>query len=168
MASKGSKARAKTKAAQEWTLLEKAFSVIIAVLIIVAAYAFTVKDEIVEVEAIETYVGSVDLRAGDEDYSSYNFTRQLKEDYQVRMQYEVIDEGATIRPIVHFKVWEEGKGKDLIDDTILATYDRNIRIDAEDAGTYEFRWWVEGGSGTIRVDIDVLIQPTEKIFEKRT
>jgi hypothetical protein len=168
MASKGGKDRSRKKA-QEWTFLEKVFGVIIVILLVVAAYGFLVKDEVVQVESIETYAGSIDLRAGKEGFREYSFTRELREDYQVRMKYDLVEENGTgIRPNVHFKIWNETTGQKLVEDNIQTSYSRNIRIDAEDAAVYDFVWWVEGTSGRVRVDIDVLIQPTEKIFEKKT
>jgi hypothetical protein len=162
---KGSTSRPK---GSEWTMLEMGLVVLVVALAITATYAFMTNDEIVEVGTIETYAGKTDLRAGDAANSTYSFVRHLKEDYQVHIRYDVPYEGMVIQPIVHFKVWNETTGKTLIKETIVATYDKNIRLDAEDAGTYEFVWWVDGPSGASRVEYDVLIQPTEKLFEKRT
>jgi hypothetical protein len=150
--------------AQEWTFLEKTFGVVIVILVVVAAYGFMVKDEIVEVGSIETYAATVDLRPGDGDASRYSFTRELRENYLLRATFKVVEVG----PLVHFRVWNESTGRTLIKDTTDVTYDREIRIDNEDWGTYDFEWWVEDGSGSSRVDIDFRIQPTEKIFEKKT
>jgi hypothetical protein len=164
------KAKGKEKAAkglrqaQEWTLLEKVLGALVAIMTVVAVYAFLATEEVVEVESIETYAGTVDLRAGATNTSRYTFTRELELDYQVRASYEVVEEG----PLVHFKVWNSSTGHTLVPETTLGKYERNVRIDKEDAGVYEFIWWVEGDSGRTRVDIDVLIQPTEKIFEKKT
>ena len=156
--------------ATEWTLMEQAFGVIIVILVIVAAYAFIVREEVVEVASIETYEGAVDLRAGDEDNSSQSFERRLKVDYQVHVKYRVPYAGLRIQPIVHFKVWNASTGKELFKETTQAQYDKNIRLDAEDAGNYEFVWWVDAdpGVGSSRVDYTVLIEPTEKLFEKKT
>jgi hypothetical protein len=150
--------------------MEQVFAVIIIVLIIVAAYAYLVNEEVVEVASIETYEGGLDLQAGDDVNSSYTFDRQLKEDYQVHVKYRVPYAGLRTQPIVHFKVWNETTGKELFKETTQATYDKNIRLDAEDAGHYQFIWWVDAaaGAGTSRVDYDVLIEPTEKLFEKKT
>jgi hypothetical protein len=156
--------------ATEWTLMEQAFAVIIGILIVVAAYAFLVREEVVEVASIETYQGAVDLRGGEGDNSSKSFDRQLKEDYQVHVKYRVPYAGMRTQPIVHFKVWNETTGKVLFKEATQAVYDKSIRLDASDAGTYEFVWWVdtEASAGSSRVDYDVLIEPTEKLFEKRT
>jgi len=91
----------KSSKATEWTFLEQAFAVIIALLIIVATYAFLAKEEVVEVASIETYKGNVDLRGGDEDNSSQSFDRQLNEDYQVHVRYKVPYAGQRPQPIVH-------------------------------------------------------------------
>ena len=163
--SKASRSRKETKrSAQEWTFLEKALGVIVVVLIVVAAYGFLVEDEVVEVASIETYAATVDLRFGEENASRYSFTRELREGYLFRVRYEVVEEGSK----VHFKVWNESRGKTLFQETTLAKYDRDLRIDNEDGGIYDFVWWVEDGDGRSRVEIDVLIQPTERIFEKKT
>ena len=166
MAKKGKK----SSKATEWTLMEQVFGVIIVILLIVAAYAFLVKEEVVEVASIETYQAAVDLRGGDEDNSSQSFDRQLKEDYQVHVKYSVPYSGMRTQPIVHFKVWNESSGKVLFKESTQATYDKNIRLDAEDAGHYEFIWWVDADAtaGISRVDYEVLIEPTEKLFEKKT
>lgn len=166
MAKKGKK----TSKATEWTSLEQAFVVIIVILVFVAAYAFYVREEVVEVASIETYKGALDLRPGEEDNSTHSFERQLKEDYQVHVTYKVPYDGLRPHPIVHFKAWNATTGKELFKESTTSNYDKNIRLDAEDAGTYEFVWWVEtgAGSGTSRVNYDVLIQPTEKLFEKKT
>jgi hypothetical protein len=160
----------KSSKATEWTLMEQVLAVIIVVLIVVAAYAFLVREEVVEVAAIETYEGALDLRAGDDDNSSYSFDRQLKEDYQVHVRYRVPYAGLRTQPIVHFKVWNETTGKELFKETTQATYDKDIRLDAQDAGHYQFIWWVDaaGSAGGSRVDYDVLIEPTEKLFEKKS
>ena len=163
MAKKGKK----SVSATEWTIMEQAFAVIIVILIIVAAYAFTVREEIVEIASIETYQGALDLMIGDEDNSSYTFDRQLKDDYQVHVKYKVPYAGLHPQPIVHFKVWNETTGRELFKESTNANYDKNIRLDSEDAGHFEFIWWVEAGPGSSRVDYDVLIEPTEKLFEKR-
>lgn len=147
--------------------MEQVFAVIIVILIMVAAYAFVVREEIVEVASIETYQGVLDLEGGGDD-DRYSFDRQLKEDYQVHVKYKVPDAGGGLQPIVHFKVWNETTGKELFAETTSANYDKNIRLDAEDAGHYQFLWWVSTGSGSIRVEYDVLIEPTEKLFEKKT
>ena len=153
-----------------WTFLEQVFAVIIVILVVVAAYAFLVREEIVEVGSIETYNGALDLRAGDEDNSSHSFSRTLKENYQVHVTYNVPSIGLQVQPIVHFKVWNETAGKELFVETTQARYDKNIRLDADDAGHYEFVWWVEAGAGagTSRVNYEVLIEPTEKLFEKKS
>jgi hypothetical protein len=163
------KGRTSSKAT-EWTLMEQAFGVIIVILVMVAAYAFLVREEVVEVASIETYEGALDLRAGDEDNSSHSFDRQLKEDYQVHVRYRVPYAGLRTQPIVHFRVWNATTGKELFKETTQAQYDKNIRLDAEDAGQYEFVWWVDAdpGAGSSRVSYEVLIEPTEKLFEKRT
>jgi hypothetical protein len=158
----------KSSSATEWTLMEQALAVIIMILVVVAVYAFIVNEEVVEVAAIETYQGAVDLRGGEEDNSSYHFDRQLKEDYQVHVKYRVPYAGLQTQPIIHFKVWNESTGKQLFKETTQATYDKTIRLDAEDAGHYQFIWWVDAESGFSRVDYDVLIEPTEKLFEKKT
>jgi hypothetical protein len=166
MAKKGKKGK---PSATEWTLMEQAFAVIIVILIVVAAYAFIVREEVVEVASIENFQGAIDLKGGGGVNSSYSFDRQLKEDYQVRVTYDVPSAGLAIQPIVHFKVWNESTGKELFKETTSADYDKNIRLDAEDAGHYQFIWWVEAelGSGTSRVNYEVLIEPTEKLFEKK-
>lgn len=153
--------------ATEWTLMEQAFAVIIVILIIVAAYAFVVREEVVEVASIETYQGVLDLQGGGDD-DRYSFDRQLKKDYQVHVKYKVPDAGGAIQPIVHFKVWNETTGKELFKETTSTNFNKNIRLDAEDAGHYQFLWWVGAESGSIRVEYDVLIEPTEKLFEKKT
>ncbi|NIP36186.1 MAG: hypothetical protein GWN18_14690 [Thermoplasmata archaeon] len=160
----------KTSKASGWTFLEQVFAVIIVLLVIVAAYAFLVREEVVEVGSIETYQGALDLRAGDAINSTHSFSRTLKEEYQVHVRYNVPSAGIQIQPIVHFRVWNETTGKELFKETTQARYDKNIRLDSEDAGHYEFVWWVEAdaGAGASRVDYEVLIQPTEKLFEKRT
>jgi hypothetical protein len=159
----------KSSSATEWTLMEQVFAVIIVILIIVAAYAFFVREEVVEVASIETYKGSLDLRGGDPMYERFFFDRQLKENYQVHVKYNVPDAGGGgIQPIVHFKVWNQTTGKELFKMTSSAHYDKSIRLDAEDAGYYQFLWWVDSVSGSTRVDYDVLIEPTEKLFEKKT
>jgi hypothetical protein len=156
--------------ATEWTLMEQAFAVIIVILVIVAAYAFYVREEVVEVASIETYKGALDLEAGDDVNSSHSFDRQLNKDYQVHVKYRVPYAGLRPQPIVHFKVWNETTGKELFKESTISLYDKNIRLDSEDAGHYQFIWWVEAdaGAGSSRVDFDVLIEPTEKLFEKRT
>ncbi len=166
MAKKGKK----TSKASGWTFLEQVFAVMIVVLVIVATYAFLVREEVVEVGSIETYRGALDLRAGDDKNSTHSFERTLKQDYQVHVTYKVPSAGLQIQPIVHFRVWNETTGKELFKETTQASYDKNIRLDSDDAGHYEFVWWVEAdaGTGTSRVDYEVLIQPTEKLFEKRT
>jgi len=150
--------------------LEQAFAVIIALLIIVATYAFLAKEEVVEVASIETYKGNVDLRGGDEDNSSQSFDRQLNEDYQVHVRYKVPYAGQRPQPIVHFKVWNETTGKELFKKASQSVYDKSMRLDAEDAGHYQFIWWVDAdaSAGSSRVDYEVLIEPTEKLFEKKT
>ena len=153
-----------SRLAEEWTFLEKVLGALAAIMTVVAVYAFLATEEIVEVESIETYAGTVDLRAGANNASQYTFLRELELDYQVRASYEVVEEG----PLVHFKVWNSSTGKTLVPETTLGKYERNVRIYKEDVGFYEFIWWVEGSSGHARVDIDVLIQPTEKLFEKKT
>ncbi len=168
MAKKGKKGRTSMSKSGEWTMMEKGLVGLVVALAITATYAFMTNDEIVEVGTIETYAGKTDLRAGDAANSTYSFVRHLKEDYQVHIRYDVPYEGMVIQPIVHFKVWNETTGKTLIKETIVSTYDKNIRLDAEDVGTYEFIWWVDAPSGASRVEYDVLIQPTEKLFEKRT
>ena len=168
MAKKSKKGSTSRPKGVEWTMMEMGLVAIVVALAITATYAFMTNDEIVEVGSIETYAGKTDLRAGDAVNSTYSFVRQLKEDYQVHIRYDVPYEGMVIQPIVHFKVWNETTGKTLIKETIVSTYDKNIRLDAEDVGTYEFIWWVEGPSGASRVEYDILIQPTEKLFEKRT
>jgi hypothetical protein len=167
LAKKGRKASRKAKSATEWTFLEKALAVICVVLVVVAAYAFTVREEIVEVGSIETYEGTVDLRAGDPNASEFSFTRQLKVDYRVKLSYRTLDGEPGDRPEVHFKVWNQSLGRTLFHETTVPTYDRDYIVDPADAGTYDFQWWVEGDSGSVRVDIEALIQPTEKLFEKR-
>jgi len=159
-----------TSKATEWTMMEQALAVIIVILVIVAAYAFLVREEVVEVASIETYQGGLDLRAGDEANSSHSFDRQLREDYQVHVTYKVPYAGLRTQPIVHFKVWNGSTGRELFKETTLANYDKNIRLDGEDAGTYQFIWWVDAdpGAGSSRVNFEVLIEPTEKLFEKRT
>ncbi len=166
MAKKGSK----SKKATEWTLLEQLLAVVVVVLIVVAAYAFYAREEVVEVASIETYKGSLDLRGGDETNSSNSFDRQLKVDYQVRVTYRIPYAGQRPQPIVHFKVWNETTGKELFKESTVSIYEKNIRLDTEDAGYYQFIWWVESdaGSGASRVNYEVLIQPTEKLFEKKT
>ncbi len=166
MAKKG---RTSSKAT-EWTFMEQAFGVIIVILVIVAAYAFLVREEVVEVGSIETYQGALDLKSGDDVNSSHSFDRQLKRDYQVHVRYRVPYAGLRPQPIVHFKVWNSTTGKELFKESTNAQYDKNIRLDAEDTGHYEFVWWVEAdpGAGTSRVSYEVLIEPTEKLFEKKT
>ena len=168
MAKKGKKSSTSRSKSVEWTLMEKGLVVLVVALAITATYAFMTNDEIVEVGTIETYAGKTVLRAGNAVNSTYSFVRHLKEDYQVHIKYEVPYAGMVVQPIVHFKVWNETSGKTLIGETIGSTFNKNIRLDAEDAGTYEFVWWVEGPSGESTVEYDLLIQPTEKLFEKRT
>ncbi len=168
MAKKGKKGSKSRSAGFEWTTLEMVLAVIVVALAITATYAFMTNDEIVEVGSIETYDGRTDLKAGDEVNSTYSFVRELKEDYQVHIQYDVPYAGMVLQPLVHFKVWNESSGKVLIPETIVSTYDKNIRLNPEDVGTYEFVWWVEGEGGSSQVKYHVLIQPTEKLFEKRT
>ena len=158
------KVRKSSGQAQEWTFLEKVLGALVAIMTVVAVYAFLATEEIVEVESIETYAATVDLHAGVNNASKYIFTREIELNYQVRASYEVVEEG----PLVHFKVWNSSSGQTLIPETTLGKYERNVRIDKSDVGFYEFTWWVEGTSGHARVDIDVLIQPTEKLFEKKT
>jgi hypothetical protein len=158
------KAGRETRKALEWTFLEKVLGVLLAIMTVLAAYAFLTVEETVEVESIETYAGTVDLRANDANASEYSFSRELKVDYQVVASYVVVEVG----PLVHFKVWNGTTGQTLIPETTLGQFERRVRIDSEDVGVYEFLWWVEGGTGRARVDIDVLIQPTERIFEKKT
>jgi hypothetical protein len=167
LAKKGKKASRKAKSATEWTFLEKALAVICAVLVVIAAYAFTVREEIVEVGSIETYDSTVDLRAGDSNASEFSFTRHLKVDYRVKLSYRTHNGNPGDGPDVHFKVWNESQGRTLFHEITAPTYDRDYVVDTADAGTYDFHWWVEGDSGSVRVDIDALIQPTEKLFEKR-
>lgn len=152
----------------KWTPLEQAFAVIIVALVVVAAYAFLVREEVVEVGSIETYRGEVDLKAGDEANETFSFSRSLKTDYQVHVRYEVPFAGLRVQPIVHFRVWNASSGKELFAETTQAKYDKLIRLDPADAGNYEFVWWVDADSGTSRVEYDVLVEPTEKLFEKRT
>jgi hypothetical protein len=169
MAKKGRKgSKRKSYAGYDWTTLEMVLVVIVAALAVTATYAFLTNDEIVEVGSIETYQGRTVLKAGDEVNSTYSFVRELKEDYQVHIKYEAPYAGMVLQPQIHFKVWNSSSGKVLIPETIVANYDKNIRLNPEDVGTYEFVWWVEGDSGSSRVEYDVLIQPTEKLFEKRT
>ena len=167
MAKKGKKAGRKARSETQWTFLEKALAVICVVLVVVAAYAFTVREEIVEVGSIETYDSTVDLRAGDPEASEFRFTRQLKVDYRVKLSYRTVGGDPGDGPEVHFKVWNESQGRTLFHETTGSTYTRDHVVDAVDAGSYDFHWWVEGSGGSVRVDIDVLIQPTEKLFEKR-
>lgn len=164
MAKKGKKGSKSRTTAPEWTMMEKGLVILVVALAITATYAFMTNDEIIEMGSIETYAGQSDLRAGDAVNSTYSFVRHLKEDYQVHIRYEVPYGGMIIQPTVHFKVWNETTGRTLISETTVATYDKNIRLDAEDEDTYEFIWWVEGPSGASRVEYDVLIQPTEKLF----
>lgn len=156
--------------ASEWTPLEKAFAVIIAILVVVAAYGFLNRQDVVEVGSIDTYKGALDLKAGDDINSSHSFSRQLKFDYQVHVKYNVPYAGLRVQPIVHFKVWNETTGKVLFKESTNSQYDKNIRLDSQDTGTYEFVWWVnaDAGAGTSRVTYNVLIEPTEKLFEKKT
>lgn len=169
MAKKGSRGSKKAMQASKWTELEKAFAIVIMVLVVVTAYALIFPEEIVEVGSIETYAGAVDLREDVNDVnSSYSFERQLLVDYQVRVQYDIPFVNDEFGPTVYFKVWNETTGDILFKETTDTVFNKNIRIDADDAGTYEFVWWVDGGHGSSRVEFDVLIQPTEKIFEKRT
>ncbi len=148
--------------------MEQAFAVIIAILVVVTAYAFMAREEVVEVGSIETYKGTVDLKAGDEANETFTFERALKTDYQVHVRYEVPYAGMRLQPIVHFRVWNSTTGKELFKETTQAKYDKLIRLDPADAGNYEFEWWVDATSGTSRVEYDVLVEPTEKLFEKRT
>jgi hypothetical protein len=169
VAKKGRKgSKRKSYAGYDWTSLEKALAVIVVALAITAVYAFMTNDEIVEVGSIETYDGRTVLKTGDEANSTYRFVRELKEDYQVHIKYDVPYAGMVLQPLVHFKVWNETTGKVLIEDTMVSHYNKNIRLDREDTGTYEFVWWVEGDGGSSQVNYNVLIQPTEKLFEKRT
>jgi hypothetical protein len=169
MAKKGSRGSKRAMAASKWTELERAFIIVILILVVVTAYALVFPEEIVEVGSIETYSGAVDLRDDMNDVNtSYSFERQLLLDYQVRVQYEIPFHTDEFGPTVYFKVWNSTTGDTLIQKTTDTIFNKNIRIDSEDAGTYEFIWWVDGGHGVSRVEFDVLIQPTEKIFEKRT
>jgi hypothetical protein len=164
MAKKGKKRSKSSSMGSEWTMMEKGLVGLVVALAITATYAFMTNDEIIEMGSIETYSGMTDLRAGDALNSTYSFVRQLKEDYQVHIKYDVPYEGMVVQPAVHFKVWNETTGKTLISETTVGTYNKNIRLDAEDAGTYEFIWWIEGPSGASQVAYDVLIEPTEKLF----
>ena len=168
MAKKGKKGSKSRSRSYEWTTLEMVLVVIVAALAITATYAFMTNDEIVEVGSIETYDGRTYLRGTDGVNSTYRFVRELKEDYQVHIKYDVPYAGMVLQPLVHFKVWNESSGKVLIPETTASTYDKSIRLNPEDLGTYEFVWWVEEGSGSSQVEYNVLIQPTEKLFEKRT
>ena len=168
VAKKGKRRRAAASSAYEWTGLEKALVVMVIALVCVAAYGFLTNEEVVEVASIETYQGRTDLRAGDEANSSYSFVRELKVDYQIDIKYEVPYSGTGLHPLVHFKVWNETTGKKLVSETTASTYKKNIRLDAEDAGTYEFIWWVEGEGGSSQVSYTVLIEPTEKLFMEKT
>ena len=169
MAKKGSRGSKRAMQASKWTELEKAFAVIIVVLLVVTAYALVFPEEVVELGSIETYSGAVDLREDANGVNtSYSFERQLLVDYQVRVKYEIPFFTDEFGPTVYFKVWNETTGDTLIQITTDTVFNKNIRIDSEDAGTYEFLWWVDGGHGVSRVEFDVLIQPTEKIFEERS
>jgi hypothetical protein len=162
---KGGRRRSSRRAGrseQEWTGLEKALGVLVAILAVVAVYAFTVREEVVEVGSIETYAATVDLRPG-EGTDTYSFSRELKADYQVVAKFKVGAGGST----VHFEVANRTTGQVLVNELTAYSYDNRIAVDPGEHGTYEFRWWVEGGSSASRVDIDVLIEPTEKLFEKR-
>jgi len=132
---------------------------------VVAAYAYLSRDEVVEVGSIETYKGTVDLKAGDEANGTFSFERTLKTDYQVHVRYQVPYAGKRVQPVVHFKVWNATTGDQLFSETTLANYDKLIRLDPGEVGHYEFVWWVDADSGTSRVVYDVLVEPTEKLFE---
>jgi hypothetical protein len=164
MAKKGKKGSTSRSTGPEWTMMEKGLVVLVAALAITATYAFMTNDEIIEMGSIETYAGETDLRSGDAVNSTYSFVRHLKEDYQVHIKYDVPYASVIVQPPVHFKVWNETTGKTLISEQTVSFYDKNIRLDAEDEGTYEFIWWVDGPSGASRVENDVLIEPTEKLF----
>lgn len=164
MARKGKKARRAPSSAYEWTGLEKALTVAVVVLLVSTAYLALTNQEVVEVGSIETYEGRTDLRAGDENNSSYSFERLMKVDYQVRVIYEVPYAGMGLRPIVHFKAWNETTGLTIFPETTQSSFNERVTLDPKDAGNYEFIWWVEGEGGWSQVKYSVLIEPTEKLF----
>ncbi len=155
---KGSGPRRRTESGEEWTFLEKAFAVIIAVLVATTVWGFVHKDEVVKVKGIETYRADVDLEAGSEEHGSYSFHRALEKDYQFTARYKVTEVG----PQVHFKVWNETTGMSLISEVTSIDFNRRVVLEPGEEGTYEFLWWVTGPNGTSRVDIDVLIMPTDE------
>jgi len=144
----------------EWTALEKAFAVIIVILIIATAAAFLWKKETVRVEYIDERIGAIDLRAGDPVNSTFYFERGLKGDYQIAASYKLVGSG----PLVHFRVANESSGIVLISETTASTFYKRVVVPPSDAGEYRFEWWVEEGTtGVSRVEYDVLIEPTETL-----
>ena len=157
--SRGRKQREQVSKSQEWTVLEQAFAVIIVILIIVAAVAFSWKKETVRVEYIDERIGAIDLHAGDPANYTFYFDRGLKGDYQIAASYRLVGSG----PLVHFKVYNDTSGIALISETTASTFYKRVVVPSTDAGEYRFEWWVTGTDGVSRVEYDVLIEPTETL-----
>jgi len=156
--SRGSKDRQRVSTAQEWTSLEKGLAVLLVVFIVATALLVAFPRELYRLGTIESRIGEVDLTAGG-NRSSYQFDRELKEGYQVVVRYQTVDEG----PAVHFKLWNQTTDTPLLAETTAHTLSEQLEVPRGDAGVYTFKWWVEGGTGTSRVHVDVLIEPTEEL-----
>lgn len=156
--SRGSKDRQRLSTAQEWTSLEKGLAVLLVVFVVATALLVAFPRERYKLGSIEQRIGDVDLTAGG-NRSSYQFVRELKEGYQVVVRYNTVDVG----PTVHFKLWNVTSGTPLLAETTAYTLSEQLEVPKGEAGVYTFRWWVDASSGTSRVHVDVLIEPTEEL-----
>ena len=150
--------RQRVSTAQEWTSLEKGLAVLLVVFIVATALLVAFPRERYKLGSIESRIGEVDLTAGG-NRSSYQFDRELKEGYQVMVRYRTVDIG----PMVHFKLWNETSGTQLLAETSSFTLSEQLEVPEGGAGVYTFRWWVDASSGTSRVHVDVVIEPTEEL-----
>ncbi len=156
--SRGSKDRERVSTAQDWTPLEKGLAVLLVIFIVATALLVAFPRERYKLGSIEQRIGEVDLTAGG-NRSSYQFDRELKEGYQVVVRFSTVDLG----PVVHFQLWNQTSGTQLLAETTAFTLNQQLEVPEGEAGVYTFKWWVVGSSGTSRVRVDVLIEPTEEL-----
>ncbi len=157
--SRASKDRKRVSAAQKWTDLEKALTVLVAILAVVALLSFAFPREKIRYESIDQRVGDVDLVAGG-DRSDYSFDKYVKADYQVIVKYSSDASGQ----VVHFKAWNGTTGRTLVSETSAFTFNDRVFLGKGEEGVYTFKWWVTGETGSNRVHIDVLVEPTAEVI----
>jgi hypothetical protein len=158
--SRASKDRERVSAAQQWTDLEKGLAVLVAVLAVVAVLSFAFPREKIRYESVDQRVGDVDLVAGG-NRSSYSFDRYVSADYQVIVKFTSDASGQ----VVHFKAWNETSGRTIIAETSTFTFNDRVFLGKGEEGVYTFEWWLTGTTGSNRVHIDVLVEPTAKLIE---